>query len=84
MTCGDIADKNSNDITYDERPQHTHHNPYYRSNKEAQSNKYIIGTTLHLMEVIHNKNPLYSKYAAIQTGTTQLDIHNKNPFTAST
>jgi hypothetical protein len=35
---------------------HTH-NPYYRSNKEAQTNNYII-RTLHLIKVIHDKNPL--------------------------
>jgi hypothetical protein len=39
--------------THDQRSQHTHHNPYYRSNKEAKNNKHIIRTTKHLIEDIH-------------------------------
>jgi hypothetical protein len=35
-------------IIHDQRQQCTHHNPYLRSNKEGKTNKYIIGTTIHV------------------------------------
>jgi hypothetical protein len=68
---------------YDQRSQHTHHNPYYRSNKEAQNNKYIIGTTKHLIEDIHitTRIPLQQVRSYTNWDTTNRHPRSHNKVT---